>query len=103
MALFTDGPPSSMEDLSAQDSQLLTVANTEGIDVTQKLQLAHQEVGLELETLLCRTSPAGHMFWISTQPKVEDVVITPGLQLWHAFRTLEMVYADAYQNQLNDR
>ena len=36
MALFTDGPISCIEDLTAQDSQLLNVASVEGIDMTQK-------------------------------------------------------------------
>jgi hypothetical protein len=30
-------------------------------------------------------------------------VVTAPLRLWHAFHTLEMVYRDAYNNQLNDR
>ena len=34
MALFTDGPASSIEDLAAQDSQVLNVASSEGIDLT---------------------------------------------------------------------
>src|SRR5262249_50770381 len=89
MALFTDGPASSMEDLTGQDSQLLDVASTEGIDVTRKLELAQEEVTLELGALLATN--------------IGDVVVTPALKLWHTFRTLELVYADAYQNQLNDR
>ena len=32
-----------------------------------------------------------------------QVVVTPPLKLWHTFRTLEMVYGDAYNSQLNDR
>jgi len=56
MALFTDSPVSSIEDLSAQDSQLLDVASAENIDVTRKLALAQEEVGLELSALLTRRS-----------------------------------------------
>ena len=44
MALFTDGPVSSIDDLAAQDTQLLDVANAEGIDVTRKLGLAQDEL-----------------------------------------------------------
>jgi len=51
MALFIDGPASSMEDLAAQDSQLLDVASVENIDVTQKLALAQDELTLELNAL----------------------------------------------------
>jgi hypothetical protein len=89
MALFVDGPVSSIEDLAAQDSQLLDVASTEGIDVTQKMTLAQEELGLELEILAPRLRQA--------------VVVTAALKLWHAFRALEMVYTDAYNSQLNDR
>lgn len=103
MALFTDGPPSSIEELSAQDSQLLNVANVEGIDVTQKLGLAHEELGVELYTLLTTTSYVGPLLWSSSKPNLDTVAVTDPLKLWHAFRSLEMVYADAYNGQLNDR
>lgn len=103
MALFTDGPPCSIEDLTAQDSQLLSVANVEGIDVTQKLGLAHGELGLELYTLLTRMSYVDQLLWLSPKPQLDTVAVTPALKLWHSYRTLEMVYADAYNSQLNDR
>ncbi|MGO9260955.1 MAG: hypothetical protein ACLQU1_32305 [Bryobacteraceae bacterium] len=90
MALFTDGPVSTIEELAGHDSQLLNVATVEGIDVTTKLQLAQEELGIELETLVERRM-------------VEKVVVTPPLRLWHAYLSLEMVYQDAYNNQLNDR
>lgn len=93
MALFTDGPPAAIEDLAAQDSQLLNIASTEGIDLTAKLGLAQEAIGLELEELLQR----GSNF------RLEHVVVTPPLRLWHTYRTLESVYRDAYNSQLNDR
>ena len=49
MALFSDGPTNTIEDLRAQDSQLMDMANTEGIDLTQKLSLAHEQIGVDLE------------------------------------------------------
>jgi hypothetical protein len=103
MALFTDGPPSSIDRLAALDSQLLSVASTEGIDVTRKLELAHEEVGLDLHALLNRMSPADRLMWAVVKPKLENVVVTTALRLWHAYRTLELVYSDAYNSQLNDR
>lgn len=93
MALFTDGPASGIEDLAAQDSQLLNVASAEGIDLTAKLQLAQEAIGIELEELLRDASGPG----------LAHVVVTPALRLWHTYRTLETVYRDAYNNQLNDR
>jgi hypothetical protein len=52
MALFTDGLVSGMEDLTAQDTQLIERGKRRGIDVTQKLALAQEELALEITTLL---------------------------------------------------
>jgi hypothetical protein len=103
MALFTDGPVSCILDLTARDTQLLNVASTEEIDVTQKLALAQDELALEIGTLLSRTASVDQAFWLAPQPDLGTVVVTPALKLWHTLRTLELVYADAYNNQLNDR
>lgn len=103
MALFTDGPVSCILDLTARDTQLLNVAVAEGIDVTQKLALAQDELALELGTLLSRTSRADQSLWLAPQPDIGSVVVTPALKLWHTLRTLELIYTDAYCNQLNDR
>jgi hypothetical protein len=103
MALFTDGPISSIEDLTAQDSQLLNVANVEGIDVTQKLALAQEQLALDLTTLLDRMSFVSQASWLAPPPSLGSVVITPALKMWHTFHTLELVYADAFASQLNDR
>lgn len=103
MPLFTDGPVSSIEDLSAQDSQLLDVASTEGIDITRKLALAQEDVGVELTVLLSKLSFADQAFWMPAQPALGEVVVTPALKRWHTFLALELVYRDAYNSQLNDR
>src|ERR1019366_6022644 len=100
MALFTDCAVTSIEDLRGHDTQLLNVATVEGIDVTQKLALAHEELSIEVRGMLGRLEQAGQL---SAPPTVEQVVMTPPLKLWHVFRTLEMVYGDAYNSQLNDR
>jgi hypothetical protein len=91
MALFIDGPVSTTEDLRAHDSQLPDVASTEGIDVTLKLALAKDDLGFDLERLLD-----------GRQPLVK-VAHTLAVQVWHTFRTLELVYRDAYFTHLNDR
>ncbi len=103
--LFTDGPPSSIQDLAAQDSQLLTVASIEGIDVSAKLALAHQELALDLRSMLERQRYADQSwaFWLEPPARLHGVVVTPTLKNWHTFHSLEMVYRDAYYNQLNDR
>jgi hypothetical protein len=97
MALFTDGPASEMEDLTAQDSQVLDVASVEGIDLTRKLALAQEALTIDLEAVL-RDGPR-----FPEGQRLRHVVVTPALRLWHTYRTLEMVYGDAYYNQLNDR
>ncbi|HJT88481.1 MAG TPA: hypothetical protein VJ732_11510 [Bryobacteraceae bacterium] len=103
MALFTDGPPAGVEDLAAHDSQLLEVASGEGIDVARKISLAQQELELQLNQALHRLMGAEQPFWANPDPGVANVVITPPLTLWHIYRSLEMVYRDAYNSQLNDR
>jgi hypothetical protein len=94
MALLMDGPPSTIEELTSHDSQLLNVASSEGIDLTQKLALAQKRAVLEVEGLLRNR---GHRIAVS------HVVVTPWLRMWHTYATLELVYSDAYNNQLNDR
>jgi len=103
MALFTDGTVSSIEDLTGQDSQLLSVASTEGIDVGRKLALAKEEIGAELTVLLRKLSHSDHTSWAAAPLDVDSVVVTAPLRLWHTYLTLEMVYRDAYNSQLNDR
>lgn len=103
MALFNDGLMSGIEDLQGHDTQLLEVANTEGIDVTRKMVLAQEEISLEVRVLLARTSVPLALGTTANTPSLDHVVVTPPLKLWHTFRTLEMVYRDAYNSQLNDR
>ena len=91
MALFTDGTISTTEELAAHDAQVLDVASTEGIDLTRKLSLAQDEMAAEMMTLLPEAE------------RLDHVVVTTPLRLWHAYLTLALVYRDAYNNQLNDR
>lgn len=93
MALLVDGGMSSMEGLRAQDSGVLEVARVEGIDVTAKLELAREEMEIELKR---RLRQAGSY-------AVSQVVATAAVRKWHLLRSLEMIYRDAYFSQLNDR
>src|ERR1051326_4705850 len=101
MALFTDGPVSGIDDLTAQDSQLLDVSQVENIDVTRKLILAQDELALELESLLKRLSYSERSSSYEGRPKITMVVVTPALKMWHTFHTLALIYTDAYNSQLN--
>ncbi|PWU04195.1 MAG: hypothetical protein C5B51_17240 [Terriglobia bacterium] len=103
MPLFTDGPISELDDLSAHDSQLLTVAASEGIDVTRKLALAQDEIRLELSTLFSNRSSLDQSFWAPSQLSLNSVAVTPALKFWHIYRALALVYGDLYSSQLNDR
>jgi hypothetical protein len=102
MALFTDGPISTMDDLTAQDSSALDVASGEGVDLTRKLRLAQDEIGVDLTAVLSRLAlPDGR---VNTQvPDLGTVAVTPPLKLWHTLHTLELLYRDAFDSQLNDR
>jgi hypothetical protein len=98
MALFTDGNISTIDDLAAHDSGVMGIAAAEAIDLSRKLAMAQEEVGVELAALMPRLD------FLGTQGReLSNVVVTSPLRLWHAFHTLEMVYRDAYNNQLNDR
>lgn len=100
MALFSDGIISSIADLTDQDSSLLDVADTEGINLTTKLALAQEEVGMELISLLERSRsgrPGGQAV------NLAHIAVTAPMRLWHTFQTLSLIYRDAYYSQLNDR
>jgi hypothetical protein len=53
--------------------------------------------------MLDRLSYVDQAFWLAPQPGLNNVVVTPGIKLWHVLRSLELVYADAFNSQLNDR
>jgi hypothetical protein len=103
MALFTDGLISSMDELAAYDSQLLDIASEEGINVTQKMALAQEQIGLDLVSMLASLKSADWPLWLVREPHLGQIVVTPALKVWHIYRSLEMVYSDAYYDQLNDR
>ena len=110
MALFTDAVISSLDQLAAQDTSVLDVASNEGIDVTAKLSLAQNEIGAQLVAAAARSpfSPTTPLVWwpgmiLTSGLQLTSVAVTPPLQMWHTFHTLELIYRDAYHNQLNDR
>jgi hypothetical protein len=102
MALFTDGPIATIEELADHDGGVLEVANTESINLTRKLVIAQEEIGVELAALLPQLKSFDEQYVGDVRP-LESVVVTAPLRLWHIYHTLELVYRDAYYNQLNDR
>lgn len=104
MALFTDGPISDAEDLQRYENAILNVASTESIELGAKLRLAQQDLANQVTLFLSRRSSVLEYFLEPRQLRsVKDVVVTEPLRQWHVYKTLELVYRDAYNNQLNDR
>jgi hypothetical protein len=102
--LLTDGNPNGTEDLRAYESAILSVANTEMIDLDIKLGLATEEVAQDvLDFLLNRSGGADPKAGTRRATGVSDVVVTRQLKRWHALHALEVVYRDTFNNQLNDR
>lgn len=97
MTLFGDGNISSLEDLRAQESSILDVASSEGIDLGSKLTLAQHEISIELDEFLRRNLPDPNA------ASVDNVAATEPLRRWHCLRALALAFRDAYHNQLNDR
>lgn len=111
--LLTDGSPNTDENLRVYESAILDVAHAEMIDLMPKLELAREEIGEDvLDFLLDHAGTNLQVFspfQIGTPAArrrttgVSDVVVTRQLKRWHAVHTLEIVYRDAFNNQLNDR
>ncbi|HYL37178.1 MAG TPA: hypothetical protein VEV17_14775 [Bryobacteraceae bacterium] len=104
MALFTDGSISAPMELQNYESGILSVANTEGIDLAAKLTLARDDVANQVMMFLLRRLTVRDFHWNQRRARgLTDVVVTPALKQWHAHKTLALVFRDAYNNQLNDR
>jgi hypothetical protein len=102
--LLTDGNPNDIDDLLVYETAILGVANTEGIDLNAKLGLATEEISEDvLDVLLDHTRAFDPQSTTRRIRGVSDVVVTQQLTRWHALHTLEVVYRDAFNNQLNDR
>jgi hypothetical protein len=102
MALFVDGPASTIEDLADQDAGLLPVAETTGINVSAKLRLAKEEIETDLDLWLIKPRPTMEMLW-GPVLRVEQIVVTAPLKRWETMHALALVYRDAYFSQLVDR
>lgn len=113
MSLFMDGNITTIEDLRAYDSSILTVASVEQVDLGSKMTLAQRELEVELQQMLALAGPSVTMpgglppvSSLQLTPAAIDlsaVVVTEPLRQWHCLRSLVMVYRDAYFSQLNDR
>lgn len=96
MAIYTDGSTITPENLRAFESAILDVASTEGIDITSKLALAHQELGFDVLLFL-----AGNGY--DTPGQLGYVLRTEAMTASECYRAIELSYVDAYSSRLNDR
>jgi hypothetical protein len=100
MALFTDGPILTIEDLRTYESSILSVAKSEGIDLTRKIDLSQREVGADIyEYLTERTASESGPATIG----LHQIVASELLFHWIVLHALELIYRDCYHSQLNDR
>jgi hypothetical protein len=102
MALFVDGPASTIDDLTDQDSGLLEVAQTNGVNLSTKLRLALDEIRTDLELWLMKPRPTIGEIW-SPALRVEQIVVNPALTRWETLHALTLVYRDVYFTQVVDR
>jgi hypothetical protein len=102
MALLTDGALTSITELTGYDSAVLDVAAIETISLERKVDLAQEEITLELQSFLLHQSGWKSPFG-GAYSEIDHVVVNPALKRWHALKTLQLFYADAYHRQLNDR
>ncbi len=93
MALLADGGLTTVAVLKEHDTGVFETATGEGIDLAGKLRLAESEMKADLERFLARMG----------RGSTSQVVVNESMRLWHAWKTLEAIYRDAYFSQLNDR
>lgn len=103
MALFLDGPVVTVDTLTQYDSNVLSVAAAEGINLTTKILLAQEAMHLELVRLLRRGTLSEVTPVWGQAGGIENVVWSTALRVWQVYRSLTLVYRDAYFSQLNDR
>jgi hypothetical protein len=99
--LFTDSPAITIEDLANYETGILDTAATEGINLTTKIALATGEVGLQLQSQFTPLGTTNNL--PNSQLTLTNIVVTPAMEPWLIYHTLELVNRDAYFSQLNDR
>lgn len=99
--LFTDSPAVTLQDLADYETGITNTAVSEGINLTVKIVLATNEVGLQLQGQFppLGTSNNAPVSGLT----LSNIVVTPALKQWLVYHALELVYRDAYFSQLNDR
>jgi hypothetical protein len=102
VALFVEGPASTIDDLTDQDGGLLDVAVSAGINVSTKLRLAMEEIQTDLQLWLSSRWESCELVWEPVL-RIEQIVVTPGLKRWETMHALALIFRDAYFSRLVDR
>ncbi len=95
--LFTDALISTTSDLVAYESDIEEIAGISGLDLETKLQRAQTEIGVDMMNAASAPNQGQAQF------RLNQVVVTDGLKLWHTFLTLSLAYRDAYARKLHDK
>jgi hypothetical protein len=103
MALFVDGPAVVVDSLTEYDTNVLSVAASEGINLTTKIQLAQEQMYLEINRWLRRSSFRETVTLSGIHYGIEHVVWSKAMRVWQVYQALAFIYRDAYYSQLNDR
>jgi hypothetical protein len=107
MSLFIDTDLRLIPELACYESSIVDVANTEGIDLSAKVEIAKAEVGLKLQKFfegLSGSDPNSE--WQSPTARkltIANVVVTDALKVWNIYEVLAVTYRDAFHRQLNTR
>ena len=103
MALFLDGPAVTVDRLTEYDSNVLSVAAAEGINLTTKILIAQEAMHLEIVRLLRRGEFNDNNTLALQTRGIDNVVWSKAMLVWQVYRSLALIYRDAYYSQLNDR
>ncbi len=105
MALFVDGPVSTAGDLAQVDGGLLDAAASHSINVTSKLELAHDSLASDIQLWLDRFRSPDRLFVAGsvTGYRLEQVVVSDSIRHWERMQALALVYRDAWFADLAER
>ncbi len=98
MALLVDGSYPTVEELQRYEGAIADVANTERIDIGDKMSLARAEIGTELSRFLKEQRS-----FSSTGGAESQVVLTEPLRRWLVLHSIAGVYREARFGQVSDR
>lgn len=103
MALFTDGNAIGVADLERFEAAIVHTAQTHGIDLQTKINLAMDEVGDRVLVWLLNSGSLDPQALKRRSIGLSTVVVTSPMKRWLCFHALARVFAEAYNSQLNDR